>query len=70
MGILLWPFQLIWGLISFLFGLMGAVISIVAAIVTIILGVILTITLIGSFMGIPLIILGALLLLKTFFGIL
>ena len=70
MGILLWPFQLIWVFISFLFGLMVAVISIVAAIVTIVLGVILTITLLGSFMGIPLIILGALLLLKTFFGIL
>lgn len=67
MRFILFPFFLLWSLICFLFELMGRLISGIVGFVLILLGVILTITIVGAFIGIPLFIIGTLLLVRAFF---
>lgn len=67
MRLLFWPFQMIWSLIGFLFKLFGRLMSAIIGVVFMITGAVLTFTIVGSFIGIPLIILGLLLLIRSIF---
>jgi len=67
MNILLLPFRIIWGLISFIFNLTGRLLGIVIGIALMAIGLILTITVIGAILGIPLLIVGLLLIIRSLF---
>ncbi len=63
----LWPFAAIWWLISFILQLTGRVVAAVLAMVFMIVGALLTVTIIGAALGIPLIIFGFLLMIRSIF---
>ena len=67
MGILLWPFRMIWVLICFLFNLMGRLLTIIIGLAFMVIGAALILTLVGTFVGIPLAILGLLLVVRSIF---
>lgn len=67
MRILLFPFFAIWTFIGILFKLLGKLMSAIVGTVILIVGLILTFTLIGAIVGIPLSILGFLLIIRAFF---
>ncbi|HQE91347.1 MAG TPA: hypothetical protein PLH19_06825 [Anaerolineae bacterium] len=63
----LWPFVALWDLISWILQLTGRLVAIILGLVFMIIGVLLTVTLIGAIVGIPLIIFGFLLLIRSLF---
>ena len=63
----LWPFWLIWRIVTLIFELTGRLIAAVLGLLLMIVGVILTVTIVGAVIGIPLIIFGFLLILRGFF---
>jgi len=63
----LWPFKLIWDLLAFILNLTGRLIAAILGLVLMIVGAILTITLFAAPIGIPLIIFGFLLLVRSIF---
>lgn len=65
--ILLWPFLAIWSLVGFLLSLTGRFLAAILGLALIFAGSVLTITVIGAFVGIPLIILGGALFLRALF---
>lgn len=67
MKILLWPFHMIWLFIGSILNLTGRLVAAILGFVFIMVGIILIITVIGSFVGIPLVILGFLLLVRAMF---
>lgn len=67
MKFILWPFMLIFNLISGIINLTGRFIGIVLGMVLMMLGLVATITIIGGIIGIPLIIFGFLLMIKSIF---
>lgn len=67
MKIILWPFMLIFNLLSGIISLTGRFIGITLGLVLMILGLAATITIIGGIVGIPLMIFGFLLLLRSIF---
>jgi len=64
---LLWPFAAIWWLISFILQLTGRLVAAVLGLVFMVVGAILTVTIVGAIVGIPLIIFGFLLMLRSIF---
>lgn len=64
---LLWPFKVIWDLISWILQLTGRLVAAVLGLVFMIAGLLLTITIIGSVIGIPMIIFGFLLMVRSIF---
>jgi hypothetical protein len=56
--LLLWPFWAIWKLLALILGLTGRLIAAILGLVLMIVGVILTITVVGAVIGIPLIVFG------------
>ena len=66
--ILFLPFRLIWAFIGAIFGFLGFVISAIVGIMLMGVGGLLTVTIVGAIVGVPLIIAGALLILKAIFG--
>ena len=66
-SILMLPFRLLWSLVSFVIGLTGRIIAFFIAVVCLTLGVLLTGTVIGAVVGIPLIIVGLFLLVRSLF---
>ncbi|MBI5879044.1 MAG: hypothetical protein HZB53_15460 [Chloroflexi bacterium] len=64
---LLWPFRAVWQLVTFVLGLTGRLIAVVLGIVFMIVGVLLTVTVIGAIIGIPLLIFGFFLMLRGLF---
>ncbi len=62
--LLLWPFVAIWNLVIWIVGLTGRLIAAVLGLVLIIVGAILTVTVVGAIVGIPLAIFGLLLILR------
>lgn len=64
---LLWPFWAIWRLVAFIVGLTGRLLAIVLGFVLILAGVVLSVTVVGLIVGIPLILLGALLVIRGLF---
>ena len=63
----LWPFVALWKLLTFILGLTGRLVAAVLGLVFMIAGLILTVTLIAAPVGIPLAIVGFLLLLRSIF---
>ncbi len=63
----LWPFTALWGLLATIVGLTGRFLAMVLGLVFIIVGVIVSLTLIGAIIGIPLAIVGVLLFIRGVF---
>ena len=63
----LWPFAALWKLIAVIVEMTGRFLAMVLGIVFIIVGVIISLTIIGAIIGIPLAIIGLLLLLRGMF---
>ena len=63
----LWPFAAIWKLLAVIVELTGRFVAMVLGLVLILVGVIVSLTVIGAIIGIPLAIVGLLLLLRGIF---
>jgi hypothetical protein len=64
---LLWPFVALWNLITWILSLTGRLIAAVVGLVFTIVGAILTVTVIGAVVGIPMIVFGLLLMIRSIF---
>lgn len=64
---LLWPFVAIWDLLTFILEMTGRLLAIVLGFVLLLVGVLLSITVIGACLGIPLAIFGFLLMMRGIF---
>jgi hypothetical protein len=60
----LWPFAAIWNLVAYIVMLTGRLLAVILGLVFIILGVILTVTVIGAIFGIPLGVIGVLMIIR------
>jgi len=65
--LVLWPFAALWGLLSWVLSLAGRLLTAILALILIAVGVVLTMTIAGAPIGIPVIILGILLLIFAIF---
>jgi len=63
----LWPFAALWKLLSVIVEMTGRFVAMVLGIVFIVVGVIVSLTIVGAIVGIPLAIVGLLLLLRGIF---
>ena len=63
----LWPFVAIWKLIAVIVELTGRFLAMVLGVVFIVVGVIISLTIVGAIVGIPLAIIGLLLLFRGIF---
>jgi hypothetical protein len=63
----LWPFVAIWNLVAWILSLTGRLVAAVLGLVFMIVGAILTVTVVGSVVGIPMIVFGFLLMLRSIF---
>jgi hypothetical protein len=61
---LLRPFIWLWNFIAFIVGLTGRLLAVILGALIMILGIVLTITIVGGIIGIPLIILGLLIIVR------
>lgn len=66
-SIFLLPFKLLWAFVSLIFGITGRIIAFVVAVACLALGTLLTGTVVGAVAGIPLIIVGIFLLVRSLF---
>jgi hypothetical protein len=64
---ILMPFYAIWLLIAFIIQLTGRVVGVVLALALMIAGIVATLTVVGAIVGIPLLVIGFLLLLRSIF---
>ena len=64
---LLWPLAMLWHLLAIIVGLTGRFIAMILRLVFMCVGVIVSLTLIGAIVGIPMVIIGLLLFLKGLF---
>lgn len=62
-----WPFQALWSFLALILNLIGRVAATVIGVVLMIVGLVLTVTLVAAPIGIPLVILGFLLMLRSIF---
>jgi hypothetical protein len=60
----LWPFAAIWNLVAYFVMLTGRLLAVILGFVFLILGVILTVTVIGAIIGIPLGVIGILIIIR------
>jgi hypothetical protein len=63
----LWPFTALWKLLAVIVDMTGRFVAMVLGIVFIVVGVIVSLTIVGAIIGIPLAIIGLLLLLRGIF---
>lgn len=63
----LWPFAALWKLLATIVELTGRFLAMVLGIVFIVVGIIISLTIVGAIVGIPLAIIGLLLLLRGIF---
>jgi hypothetical protein len=63
----LWPFVALWRLLALILGLTGRLVLAVLGLVFMIVGLVLSVTLIAAPVGIPLAVVGVLLLLRSIF---
>ncbi len=61
---LLWPFKAIWDLVIWIISLTGRLLAVVLGLVFMLVGVVLTVTVVGAIIGIPLIIFGFMLVIR------
>lgn len=67
MSWILWPFEALWGFVTWILELTGRLIAIVLGVVLMIAGLIVSITLVGAVIGIPMVFIGVLLILRGLF---
>lgn len=65
--ILLWPFYAIWRMLTFILNVVGRLICALLGLAVMIAGVAITISVIGAPLGIPLVVLGFLLVIRALF---
>lgn len=65
--LILWPFVALWRLLATIIELTGRLIAVILGLVFMIVGVILSTTVIGAIIGVPLLIFGILLIARGFF---
>ncbi|HZQ08908.1 MAG TPA: hypothetical protein VFD70_20175 [Anaerolineae bacterium] len=63
----LMPFVWLWDLVTFIIGLTGRLLAVVLGVVLLIVGILLTLTIIGAIVGIPLFVLGLALIARGLF---
>lgn len=63
----LWPFKVLFDLVAWIIGLTGRIIGMLLGLVFVILGIILTTTIVGACIGIPLALFGLLIMLRSIF---
>jgi len=63
----LWPFKAIWELLTFILSVVGRIVMVVVGFALLIVGLILTVTIIASPVGIPLVLIGLLLVFRGIF---
>jgi hypothetical protein len=63
----LWPFAMLWKLIATIVGLTGRFLAMVLGLVFIVVGVIVSLTVVGAIVGIPMAIIGVLLFVRGIF---
>lgn len=66
-GCLVWPLEALGRLVALLFELSGRFIVVVSGMVLIVLGVVISLTVIGAIVGIPMLLLGFLLVVRGLF---
>ncbi len=66
-NLILFPFIAIWKLITFIFEMTGRLIAFIIGLIVLILGACLTATVLGAIIGIPMIVVGVLLIVRSFF---
>jgi hypothetical protein len=64
---LLWPFWAIWRLLTFILGLTGRLVAVALGTVLMIAGLVVSLTIVGAVVGLPLILVGLLLTLRGIF---
>jgi hypothetical protein len=64
---ILWPLVALWRLVTFILGLTGRFLAVILGFVLGVVGFILTVTIIGAIIGVPLMALGLLLILRGLF---
>jgi len=64
---ILWPFVAIWRLLTFILEITGRLVAIILGIVSMIVGVVVTATVIGAIVGVPLVVFGFLLVMRGLF---
>jgi hypothetical protein len=64
---ILWPFVAIWRLVASIIELTGRLVAIVLGVVLMVVGVLVSFTIIGLVIGIPLVLFGFLLVIRGFF---
>jgi hypothetical protein len=67
MSLILWPFRALWGLVTFFIEATGRLVAAILGLMLMIVGVIISLTIVGAVVGIPLIIFGFLLMIRGFF---
>ena len=65
--ILLWPFYAIWRLIALIIEVTGRLIGALLGLVLMIVGVVLSLTIVGLIVGVPLVIFGFMLVIRSLF---
>ena len=65
--LLLWPFQVVWRLITLILNLTGRLVGLALGLALMAVGVLLTLSIVGAVVGIPLIALGFLLVVRSIF---
>lgn len=63
-AVIAFPFRLLWGLTSWIFNVLGRLLATVLGVALMIVGIVLTLTIVGAPLGIPLALVGTLLVLK------
>ncbi len=63
----LWPFHALWRLLTYILGVTGRVLAAVIGLVLMMVGLLVSVTVVGAPVGIPLVVLGFLLLLRSVF---
>ena len=67
LGVLLWPFVALWTLVATIIKVVGRVVAFIVGLALMIVGAILTVTIVGAVVGVPLAVLGLLLVTRSLF---
>ena len=64
---ILWPFVALWRLVAGIISATGRLVAVILGVVLMIVGAVLTVTVIGAILGVPLLVFGFLLMIRGFF---
>lgn len=62
-----WPFKVLWEMLELIIRLTGRLVAMILGAVLVIIGAVLSITIVGATLGIPLILFGCILVMRGFF---